>query len=282
MGGALPPTKATAISPYLPLKKNQLCTKKRGIGVKYKHWWRFVFRARRTATRRPRVVRRVRQRRQAGAAKRVLSWCLNGSGWASTVTHWQLLSGYYSDKRQFARIWTRYPVKETRDGAASGPTGRWRSTCSPLSPLFGAAWLCLRLAPPFLASGWFRQTARAATAQRRTHRPPLRLSTRPAFFCPSRYINALWVVGTLPPLRLHPPLSLRLSLRLTDRRLPVALALTMRLLVPPLPLLTTFVVICNIIRCSVYMSVPHPWTLYCLDILTGEHFLHVFFFVDRL
>ncbi|GLD72736.1 transcription factor Sp4 [Lates japonicus] len=31
--------------------------------------------------------------------------------------------------------------------------------------------LCLRLAPPFLAGGWFRQTGRSATAQRRTYRP---------------------------------------------------------------------------------------------------------------
>lgn len=160
------------LSPCIPPPlKNQLCTKKRGTRLKYQHRWRFVFGARRTATRRPRVVRREKQRWQAGAARRVLSWCLNGSGWASTVTHCQLLCGYHSDNRQFVRLWTVYPVKESYDGSVRCPADRGRSPLSLLFPLFGAVWLFLRLAPPFLAGGWFRQTGRSATAQSRTYRP---------------------------------------------------------------------------------------------------------------
>lgn len=57
---------------------------------------------------------------------------------------------------------------------------------------------------------------------------------------PSRYINALWVVGTLPPLRLHP--SVRRSLCLTYVA-PSLLILMMRLLFSPLLLMIIFVVL---------------------------------------
>lgn len=149
------------------------------------------------------------QRWQAGAARRVLSWCLNGSGWASTVTQCQLLCGYRSDRHQIARVWTLYPLTETCDCAARSLEARGRSRgLSVVSVIWGLLDCARAWHRPSWPVGGFVKRGDPPRL-RAEHIGVLRLfypAGLPPWTTPSssRYINALWVVGTLPPFRLHP------------------------------------------------------------------------------
>lgn len=148
----------------------------------------------------------------------MLSCCLNGSGWASAVTHCQLPRGCLYDKRILASVWTARPLKWWGcRRRAEQSRGRRRPPQHP--PFFirrvrlGAAPLGQSSATPigtalpdrwvgFVRPGWGAVLISHGPPTR-TYRPSSRPRTRsaghPLFLpftvnyslSPTRYINAL-------------------------------------------------------------------------------------------
>ena len=211
VGGARPPTKATAISPYLPLTEINCARKKREIRVKYKQWWRFVVGARRTATSCPRVVLRENRRRQAEGVVLMLKWKWVGLHGHTLPTYlwisfWQATICSFMDCLSGKKRHTTGQRGGRRAGHGHCVLRYFRYL-----GLFDCA--CAWHRPSWPVGGFVKRADPPRPSAEHIGRPPLLYPagllpwTTPS---PSWYINALWVVGILPSSPSPPP-SLPLS-----------------------------------------------------------------------